>query len=186
MRKTFLFLCSVWLCGFHYSTASAQSLSSDGIEKLLTGITVETTFGVANHPWSIDDLAEDGGELCRRLLDVMDRQSQVEGAARIVARYLELEYPPAPLIATLARALLREDAGFHAYQSLEAGGRQFHEWGDGECGRHVLVAVARFLAAHSPTERSQFQTASTARRLNHGGKIYEDDPAAAEATAGAP
>ena len=68
MRKTFLFLCSVWLCGFHYSTASAQSLSSDGVEKLLTGITVETTFGVANHPWSIDDLAEDGGELCRRRL----------------------------------------------------------------------------------------------------------------------
>jgi hypothetical protein len=49
----------------------------------------------------------------------------------------------------------------------------------------VLVAVARFLAAHSPTERSQLQTASTARRLHRGGKIYEDDPAAA-AAAGAP
>ena len=131
----------------------------------------------------LDDLPEDGGERCRRLLDVIDRQSQVEGAARIVARYLQLEH--APLIATLARALLREDAGFHAYQSLEAGVRQFHEWEGEECGRHVLVAVARFLAAHSPTERSQIQTASIARRLHHGGKIYEDDPAAAEA-AGAP
>ena len=129
----------------------------------------------------LDDLPGDAGELCRRLLDVMDRQSQVEGAARIVARYLELEHPPAPLIATLARALLREDAGFHAYQSLEAGVRQFHEWEGEECGRHVLVAVARFLAAHSPTERSQIQSASIARRLHHGGKIYEDDPAAAEA-----
>ncbi len=128
---------------------------------------------------ALDDLPGDADELCRRLLDVMDRQSQVEGAARVVARYLELEHPPAPLIATLARALLREDAGFHAYQMLEAGVRQFREWEGGECGRHVLVADARFLAAHSPTERSQLQTASTARRLHRGGKVYEDDPAEA-------
>jgi hypothetical protein len=69
------------------------------------------------------------------------------------------------LIATLARALLREDAGFHAYQVLDAGVRQFGEWGSSDEGRHILIAVARYLAAHSPTERAELQTADIARRL---------------------
>ena len=42
---------------------------------------------------------------------------------------LTLGHSPDTLIATLGQALLREDAGFHAYQILEAGMRQFHEWG---------------------------------------------------------
>jgi hypothetical protein len=49
---------------------------------------------------------------------------------------------------TLARAVLREDAGFHTYQMLEAGIRQFTAWGNTDPGRHVLIAVARYLAAH--------------------------------------
>jgi hypothetical protein len=36
-----------------------------------------------------------------------------------VARHLTLGHSPQALIATLARAVLREDAGFHAYQMLE-------------------------------------------------------------------
>ena len=39
----------------------------------------------------------------------------------LVARHLTLGHSPQPLIATLAHAVLREDAGFHAYQMLEAG-----------------------------------------------------------------
>ena len=56
-------------------------------------------------------------------------------------------------LATLARALLREDASFHAYQMLEAGMRQFNEWGNSNEGRHILIAVARYLAAptHPPS-----------------------------------
>ena len=69
-------------------------------------------------------------------------------------RHLTLGYPPEDVIATLARALLREDASFHAYQMLEAGVRQFREWDHTPEGRHILVAVARYLAAHSPTERA--------------------------------
>ena len=57
-------------------------------------------------------------------------------------------------MATLAQALLREDAGFHAYQMLEAGVRQFHEWGNCDQGRHILIAVVRYLAAHFPTQRA--------------------------------
>jgi hypothetical protein len=78
------------------------------------------------------------------------------------------------LIATLGHALLREDAGFHAYQMLEAGVRQFDEWGNGDEGRHILVAVTRYLAAHSPTERALRQTADIARRLMRGGELHRD------------
>src|SRR6266566_760634 len=62
---------------------------------------------------------------------------------------------PEALIATLAHALLREDAGFHAYQMLEAGVRQFREWGNGDQSRHILIAVARYLAAHFPTRSEE-------------------------------
>lgn len=79
---------------------------------------------------------------------------------------------PETLIATLAHALLREDAGFHAYQMLEAGVQQFREWGDGDQGRHILIAVARYLAAHSPTERAALQTGDITRRLMLWGEIH--------------
>jgi hypothetical protein len=93
-----------------------------------------------------------------------------------VARHLALGHPPQALVATLGRALLREDAGFHAYQMLEAGARQFGEWGgtDTDEGRHILVAVARYLAAHSPTERAALQTADIARRLMRGGELHQE------------
>ena len=52
------------------------------------------------------------------LLDAFDRQRQVDLAARLAAR--QLGHSPQALIATLAHALLREDAGFHAYQMLES------------------------------------------------------------------
>ena len=131
-------------------------------------------------PGDFEGLPEGADDLRRRLLAVLDRQSQIDEAARIVARYLGLGHPPQPMIATLAEALLREDAGFHAYQSLEAGVRQFHEWRGEAEGGNVLIAITRFLAAHSPTERSQFQTAAIARRLHKGGKIYEDETTEAE------
>ena len=110
------------------------------------------------------------------LLDAFDRQQQVDTAARLTARHLVLGHPPEALIATLAHVLLREDAGFHAYQMLEAGVRQFREWGGGAARRHVLIAVARYLAAHSPTERAALQTADIARRLMRGGELHQGAP----------
>ena len=123
----------------------------------------------------LDDLPSAANELRAALLGAFDRQRQVEVVARLVARYLLLGHPPEDLIATLARALLREDAGFHAYQMLEAGVRQFGEWGETDQGCHVLIAVARYLAAHSPTERAAYQTADIARRLVRGGVVHEED-----------
>ncbi len=53
--------------------------------------------------------------------------------------------------------------------------RQWREWGDTPEGRRILVAVARWLAAHSPTPRAQFQTADVARRLARGQNVYEEE-----------
>ena len=121
----------------------------------------------------LDDLPRDIEVLRAALLDAFDRQRQIELAARLVARHLSLGHPPRALIATLGRALLREDAGFHAHQMLEAGVRQFADWGNTGEGWHILIAVARYLAAHSPTERAALQTADIARRLMRGGELHQ-------------
>jgi hypothetical protein len=121
----------------------------------------------------LDDLPSDTGMIRAALLDAFDRQRQVDLAARLVARHLTLGHPPQALIATLAHALLREDASFHAYQMLEAGVRQFNAWGNSDQGRRILVAIARYLAAHSPTERAALQTADIAQRLMRGGELHQ-------------
>lgn len=121
----------------------------------------------------LDDLPDDPGELRARLLEAFDRQQRVSPSARLVARYLDLGHPAEDLIATLGRALLREDADFHTYQMFEAGIRQYCDWGAAPEGRNILIAVARYLAAHAPTERARFQTASIARRLHRGERVHE-------------
>src|SRR5262249_45750616 len=126
------------------------------------------------HGERLDDLPTDAEAIRAALLDAFDRQRQVDLAARLVARHLTLGHSSQTLIATLAQAMLREDAGFHAYQMLEAGVRQFTVWGNTDEGRHILIAVARYLAAHSPTERAALQTADIAQRLMRGGELHQE------------
>jgi hypothetical protein len=121
---------------------------------------------------ALGDLPVEAETILTAFLGALDRQGAVDIAARLVARYLVLGHPAEPLIATLAQAVLREDADFHTYQMLEAGIRQYREWQGGAEGRHILIAVARYLAAHFPTERSQLQTAIVARRLSRGESLY--------------
>jgi len=109
------------------------------------------------------------------LFDAFDRQHQIDAAANLVARHLTLGHPPELMISALAHVLLREDAGFHAFQMFDAGVCQFREWGNTEPGRHILIAVARYLAAHSPTERGWMQTADIAARLSRGDQLYLDE-----------
>jgi hypothetical protein len=56
---------------------------------------------------------------------------------------------------------------------LEAGVRHFWDCGITAEGRHNLVAVARYLAAPSPTERASLQTADIARRLLRDGELKQ-------------
>ncbi|HEY5752022.1 MAG TPA: hypothetical protein VIT21_02645 [Chthoniobacterales bacterium] len=116
---------------------------------------------------------------CRRaapkFLETLDAQQRVDEAARITARYLAQGAPVEPLIATFTRAVVREDAEFHTFQMLEAGVRQHEEWRGAEQSRNILIAVARYLAAHSPTQRAQLQTAQIALRLHRGEMLYEEE-----------
>jgi nitrite reductase/ring-hydroxylating ferredoxin subunit len=125
----------------------------------------------------LDDLPADVETIRTALLDAFDRQRQVDLAARLVARHLKLGHSPQALIVTLAHVVLREDAGFHAYQMMEAAVRQFTVWGDTDEGRHILIAAARYLAAHSPTERAALQTADIARRLMRGAELHQEERA---------
>ena len=77
----------------------------------------------------LDELPDTVEDIRLALLHAFDRNGR-STAGKLVARHLTLGHPPNALIATLAQALLREDAGFHAYQMLEAGVRQFREWGN--------------------------------------------------------
>lgn len=120
----------------------------------------------------LDDLPSDAAALAQGFLDALDRHGSAELAARHVARHLALGHDPGALVATLAQAVLREDAGFHSYQMLEAGVAQFRDWGATREGRHILIAATRYLAAHSPTERSEVQTAVVAHKLARGERLY--------------
>jgi hypothetical protein len=123
---------------------------------------------------TLDDLPRDADGINDAFLAALDRQGSVRDAARLVARALALGHQGDALVATLGRAVLREDAGFHTLQILEAAVRQWREWGDTPEGRRILVAVARWLAAHSPTPRAQLQTADVARRLARGQSLHEE------------
>ena len=113
-------------------------------------------------------------ELRRGFLDACDRQQQVGEAARLAADHIAAGHPPADFIALLGHALLREDASFHMVQNLQAAVRQYLAWeGDREASP-ILIAAARYLAAHSPTLRARHQTAQVARRLMRGGALHED------------
>jgi hypothetical protein len=105
---------------------------------------------------------------------LLDRQQQVNQAGGIVARYLHSDGRPDPLLARLGQLLLREDRDFHTIQTVEAAFRQYEQLQGTEAGTHVLIAAARYLAAHSPTVRAQGQTYSIASRLHRGEKIFEE------------
>jgi nitrite reductase/ring-hydroxylating ferredoxin subunit len=139
-------------------------------------------------PVRLPDPAEGGGqrftraqgdEVLRELASLLDRQQQVNEAGRLVARYLYGGGDPAALIATLGRLLLREDRNFHTIQTIETAVRQFRGQtaGDGGVpdGVPILVAAARYLAAHSPTVRAQGQTYRIAQRLYRGENVFEEE-----------
>jgi hypothetical protein len=116
--------------------------------------------------------------MLEELLDLFNHQQQVNQAGELVARYLASGGAPSRLIATLGQVLLREDAGFHPIQSLEAAVRQYRMLtarGDmAPYAPHALIAAARYLAAHSPTPRAANQTYMIAVRLNRGENIFEE------------
>jgi hypothetical protein len=113
------------------------------------------------------------------LQECWDEQGHVDRAGGIAYGWLRGGGDPRPLVATLGRALLAEDAEFHWYQTVEAAVRQFEAWpADSEEARLILAGAARFLAAHTPTRRELPQVVRIAARLRRGEALYEDETAA--------
>ena len=124
-------------------------------------------------PTHLDDEPTEARELLDKFLDTLNRQAQVDEAGRLVARYLSLHHPVEPLVGALTYAVVREDAGYHTYQMVEAAVRQYEEWRGMEQSHHLLIAAARYLAAHAPTQREKLQTTDTALRLHRGEALHE-------------
>jgi hypothetical protein len=114
-----------------------------------------------------------GADISAEVLRCMNIQQQVEEVAQLVSRYLSGSADPRGILATLGHAMLREDAGFHAFQLVDAAFRQFQARRGTDAGRHVLIGMARYLAAHAPTPRAVGQTYHIALRLHRGEELYE-------------
>src|SRR5262249_1538661 len=126
-----------------------------------------------------EELAPAPAELRHAFLDACDRQQQIADAARLAATHLAAGRPPADFIAGLGHAVLREDAGFHMIQNLQPAVRQCLACHGATEVAPILIAAARYLAAHSPTSRARYQTAQVACRLMRGGEVHEDTSEAA-------
>ena len=112
-------------------------------------------------------------DLLNQLLDMANVRQQVEESAQVVSGYLSGGGAPEDLLAAMGRMLLREDAGFHSFQIVDAAFSQFESRIGSESGRHVMIGLSRFLAAHSPTPRAEGQTYQIALRLQRGEEIYQ-------------
>ena len=111
--------------------------------------------------------------LLAELPELLNRQQQVKPAGILVGSYLHSGGDPDRLLALLGKLLLREDRDFHTIQNVAASFQQYEVLRHQEAGIHVLVATTRYLAAHSPTMRSQGQTYEMAARLQKGDRVYE-------------
>jgi nitrite reductase/ring-hydroxylating ferredoxin subunit len=120
-----------------------------------------------------NDTIDRPDDLLAQLPDLLDRQQQVKAVGQVVARYLYSGGSAERLMAQLGKLMLRENRDFHVIQELEAAFRQYALVGH-PAGIHVLVAAARYLAAHAPTMRSQTQTYDIAARLHRGDRLFEE------------
>ena len=124
-------------------------------------------------PETVHDPA-DSAALLAELGDLMNVRQQVEEVSRLVSRHLTGAEDPDALMAALGHAMLAEDAGFHSFQIVDAGLGQYRERRGTESGRHVLIGMARYLAAHAPTSRAVGQTYQIALRLQRGEEIFRE------------
>ncbi|WP_416150602.1 Rieske (2Fe-2S) protein [Salipaludibacillus sp. HK11] len=117
---------------------------------------------------------------CDELLELLNKQQQVNQSAKWVVEYLHHGGDKQKLFNTLGLALLREDAKFHSYQMFEAACVEYDRW-DKESGvfaerakETLIIAMTRYLAAHAPTSRELPHIGTIAWRLNRGEKLFEE------------
>ncbi|MBI2920850.1 MAG: Rieske (2Fe-2S) protein [Planctomycetes bacterium] len=97
----------------------------------------------------------------------------VDAAARAAASWLASGLGPRDLWKHLAHLYLIEDHAFHTAQAFEACLVLGQEM-EGLESALPAVAVTRYLAAHSPTNRTLEQAVTAAVRLARGDRLYEE------------
>ena len=133
---------------------------------------------------SVEDKAIDLDTTLRGLTDLLDKQQRVNDSGQLVANYLYQGGRFDLLVSVLGKLLLREDRNFHSVQMIEAAYRQYslmdnNREKDGIDNNNaarvnILLATSRYLAAHSPTMRSQNRTYQIASKLHHGEQLFEE------------
>lgn len=161
----------------------SASVRAEGVTELLRGV-FDAALSIyldrfLNIPAAkLPQPASDGpvsDTLLSEFLALLDKQQQVNEAGALVARYLAGGGDDRRLLATLGKALLHEDRDFHTIQTVEAAFSQYRLLRGTPEAAHVLIAAARYLAAHAPTPRAQGQTYGIALRLHRGAKLFEGE-----------
>lgn len=162
---------------FTYAGAVAESMRRAPSQALLRGLLdaaaavhLERFLNVPKRP-----LPEPSGRHPEPadLLDLLDRHGHVDEAGQVCADLLAAGRDR-EVVRTLGHGLLREDATFHSYQVYEAGVRLHARLAPRPEAAHVLVGVARFLAARFPTVRSRARTWVVATRLERGEAVHAE------------
>jgi nitrite reductase/ring-hydroxylating ferredoxin subunit len=130
---------------------------------------------------STKDKANDPEAILGELTELLDKQQRVNETGQLVADYLYRGGRSDQLTSMLGNLLLREDRNFHSIQMMEAAFRQYslldNENNDGNntAKVNILLAASRYLAAHSPTMRSQGRTYQIANQLRQGEQLFEEN-----------
>lgn len=135
-------------------------------------------------PYSIahGKIERNGKSLLNELPELLDKQQQTNQAGQLVADYIYNEGNREFLLYTIGKLLLREDRNFHSIQMIDAAFRQYTSLTTSNQKDkaalnvqtvNIMVAAARYLAAHSPTMRSQGRTFQISNQLHHGEHLFE-------------
>lgn len=162
-----------------YANAVGESLRRHSDPELFRGV-LDAAMGVyldrfLNIPpaGSCRDGSSGAESALRDLLRAYDGRASVDEATTVAWRHLDGGGARDALLRTLGTAVLREDAGFHAFQQLELAWRRTHRRPGSAAADEALVAAARWIAARFPTPRGREQTFGIARRLHRGDPLHE-------------
>jgi hypothetical protein len=130
---------------------------------------------------STKDKDNDPETILRELAELLDKQQRVNETGQLVADYLYCGGSSDQLTSMLGKLLLREDRNFHSIQMMEAAFSQCslldndNNDGNNTAKVNILLAASRYLAAHSPTMRSQGRTYQIANQLHQGEQLFEEN-----------
>jgi nitrite reductase/ring-hydroxylating ferredoxin subunit len=163
-----------------FTTANAlhQALSRNPTPELMRGV-IHSALRVhldrfLNVPAA--RLPESSTGTLAELSACFETQGDVDRAGSMAWGFLAAGGERAELIAGVGHALLAEDAEFHWFQVYEAAVRQSLAWPAGsDESALVLVGLARFLAAHTPTRRELPTVVRIAARLRRGERVFEEE-----------